>query len=158
MSVLLSAIFSLPTLADDGQNWGFPTYNWEEMEKDGYAWWKARLQQMSHYFQAFRIDHILGFFRIWAIPKTASSGLMGHFYPSIPIHRDELTRHGIWDFNRLVNPYVTYDLLRAAFSDQVNSSVSQFFNDIGHGRYGFKEAFDNERKILVRRLTAHSPR
>ena len=52
----------------DGQNWGFPTYNWEEMAKDDFAWWKARLRKMSRYFDAFRIDHILGFFRIWEIP------------------------------------------------------------------------------------------
>lgn len=74
---------------------------------------------------------------------------MGHFYPSIPIHRDELTRQGIWDLNRLVNPYVTYDLLRAGFGDHIQQVIRFFFNDIGHGRYAFKEAFDNERKILV---------
>lgn len=135
--------------ADDGQNWTFPTYNWEEMEKDGYSWWKARLRQMSLYFQAFRIDHILGFFRIWAIPKSASSGLMGHFYPSIPIHRDELTKHGIWDFNRLTQPYVTYDLLRAGFGENTQVVINNFFNDIGHGRFAFKETYDTERKLLV---------
>ncbi|HCQ72324.1 MAG TPA: 4-alpha-glucanotransferase, partial [Rikenellaceae bacterium] len=60
----------------DGQNWGFPTYNWEEMAKDGYAWWKARLKKMSEYFDTFRIDHILGFFRIWEIPVGVKSGLL----------------------------------------------------------------------------------
>ena len=51
-----------------GQNWGFPTYNWEVMREDGYAWWRSRFAQLSHYFDAYRIDHILGFFRIWQIP------------------------------------------------------------------------------------------
>ena len=68
----------------DGQNWGFPTYNWEEMAKDDFAWWKARLRKMSQYFDAFRIDHILGFFRIWEIPAGIRSGLAGHFNPALP--------------------------------------------------------------------------
>ena len=74
----------------DGQNWGFPTYNWEEMAKDDYAWWKARLRKMSQFFDAFRIDHILGFFRIWEIPAEYSSGLMGHFNPAIPYSAEEI--------------------------------------------------------------------
>ena len=80
--------------AEDGQNWGFPTYNWEEMEKDGYAWWKARMRKMSEYFDAFRIDHILGFFRIWEIPIPHKSGLMGHFSPALPYSEDELRSQG----------------------------------------------------------------
>ena len=79
----------------EGQNWGFPTYNWEEMAKDGYAWWKARLRKMSEYFDAFRIDHILGFFRIWEIPAKYSSGSMGHFNPAIPYAEDEIRAMGL---------------------------------------------------------------
>ena len=67
-----------------GQNWGLPTYNWERMAQDGFAWWKARMKNMEQYFDAFRIDHILGFFRIWEIPAGASSGLLGHFNPALP--------------------------------------------------------------------------
>jgi 4-alpha-glucanotransferase len=80
--------------AEDGQNWGFPTYNWEEMAKDGYAWWKARMKNMSQYFDAFRIDHILGFFRIWEIPTQYTSGLMGHFNPALPYSEEELRMRG----------------------------------------------------------------
>lgn len=80
--------------ATDGQNWGFPTYNWEQMEKDGYSWWKARLKNMEQYFDAFRIDHILGFFRIWEIPVGARSGLMGHFNPALPFSEEELKDKG----------------------------------------------------------------
>lgn len=79
----------------DGQNWGFPTYNWEEMAKDDYAWWKARLRKMAEYFDAFRIDHILGFFRIWEIPSEFSSGLMGHFNPAMPYAPEEITSAGL---------------------------------------------------------------
>ena len=74
----------------DGQNWGFPTYNWEEMAKDDFAWWKARLRKMSRFFDAFRIDHILGFFRIWEIPTEYTSGMMGHFNPALPYSKEEI--------------------------------------------------------------------
>ena len=83
--------------AADGQNWGFPTYNWEEMAKDDYAWWKARLSKMGEYFDATRIDHILGFFRIWEIPMPIKSGLEGHFSPALPYSGDELRSWGYGD-------------------------------------------------------------
>ena len=81
--------------SEEGQNWGFPTYNWDEMAKDGYLWWKSRLRKMSQYFDAFRIDHILGFFRIWEIPLEYSSGSMGHFNPAIPYRREEIQEMGL---------------------------------------------------------------
>ncbi|MBQ2853463.1 MAG: 4-alpha-glucanotransferase [Bacteroidales bacterium] len=71
--------------ATEGQNWGFPTYNWEAMAKDDYRWWRERLTHMSRYFDAYRIDHILGFFRIWEIPIEYSQGTMGHFSPALPL-------------------------------------------------------------------------
>ena len=79
----------------DGQNWGFPTYNWEEMAGDDFAWWKARLRKMSQYFDAFRIDHILGFFRIWEIPTEYTSGMMGHFNPALPYSLREIQDMGL---------------------------------------------------------------
>ena len=79
----------------DGQNWGFPTYNWEEMAKDDFAWWKARLRKMSRYFDAFRIDHIPGFFRIWEIPTEYKSGMMGHFNPALPYSPEEISAMGL---------------------------------------------------------------
>ncbi|MBR2064307.1 MAG: 4-alpha-glucanotransferase [Bacteroidales bacterium] len=78
----------------DGQNWGFPTYNWEKMAEDDYAWWKSRLAKMSEYFDAFRIDHILGFFRIWEIPLWTKSGLNGYFSPALPYPAHELQNMG----------------------------------------------------------------
>jgi 4-alpha-glucanotransferase len=68
-----------------GQNWGFPTYNWPRMMQDGFAWWKQRFTQMSCYFDAFRIDHILGFFRIWSSPAHAVEGILGFFVPALPV-------------------------------------------------------------------------
>lgn len=81
--------------ATDGQNWGFPTYNWEEMAKDDFCWWKRRLSKMAEYFDAFRIDHILGFFRIWEIPMPEKSGLMGHFSPAQPYTGKEISDSGL---------------------------------------------------------------
>ncbi len=80
--------------AAEGQNWGFPTYNWDEMAKDGFAWWKARMRKMGEYFDLFRIDHILGFFRIWEIPVGVKSGLLGHFRPALPYPAEELAFDG----------------------------------------------------------------
>ena len=90
--------------SEDGQNWGLPTYNWEEMAKDGYGWWKARLRKMSEYFDAFRIDHILGFFRIWEIPLGIKSGLLGHFNPALPYSADELRSKGFDPNTKLFVP------------------------------------------------------
>lgn len=75
-----------------GQNWGFPTYNWQRMAHDGYSWWRRRLQKMAEYFDAYRIDHILGFFRIWQIPKESVHGLLGHFSPAMPLSPEDMSR------------------------------------------------------------------
>ena len=77
-----------------GQNWGFPTYNWAKMAEDGYAWWKARFVKMAEYFDAYRIDHILGFFRIWEIPLNAVNALLGRFNPALPYSIDEIRSYG----------------------------------------------------------------
>ena len=78
----------------DGQNWGFPTYNWDEMLKDGCSWWVRRFRKMAEYFDAYRIDHVLGFFRIWEIPMPEKSGLMGQFSPALGMSREEIESYG----------------------------------------------------------------
>ena len=84
--------------AEDGQNWGFPTYNWPRMAEDDYAWWRSRLAKMARYFDAYRIDHILGFFRIWEVPRGAASAIVGHFYPSMPYSAEQIREQG-FDFD-----------------------------------------------------------
>jgi len=69
----------------EGQNWGFPIYNWQVQSKDGYTWWKARLKAAEKYYQAYRIDHVLGFFRIWASRREDNSALLGRYIPFIPV-------------------------------------------------------------------------
>lgn len=131
-----------------GQNWGFPTYNWDEMAKDGYAWWQSRLTQLSHYFDAFRIDHILGFFRIWEIPYEAVEGLFGHFSPSIPVHKDELAARGIWfDYNRFCKPYIREHFLYERFGELTDRVKSEFLDEYAHGQYQLKEAFATQRQV-----------
>ena len=81
--------------AADGQNWGFPTYNWDEMLKDDCAWWVRRFRKMAQYFDAYRIDHVLGFFRIWEIPVPETSGLMGQFAPALGMSQEEIAAYGV---------------------------------------------------------------
>lgn len=101
-----------------GQNWELPTYNWEMIQRTGFDWWKKRFSQMSNYFDTFRIDHILGFFRIWQIPLSQIEGIMGHLYPSTPIHINEFAEKGVWfDYNRFCKPYITDHLLWEFFGD-----------------------------------------
>jgi 4-alpha-glucanotransferase len=80
--------------ARDGQKWGLPTYNWVNMAKDGYSWFIERFKTMSNYFNAYRIDHLLGFFRIWEIPLQYNSGLMGRFNPALPYSKYEIEEFG----------------------------------------------------------------
>ena len=85
----------------DGQNWGFPTYNWDEMLKDGCQWWVRRFRKMAEYFDAYRIDHVLGFFRIWEIPVPEKSGLEGQFSPALGLSREEIEGYGIYGHDDL---------------------------------------------------------
>ncbi|XP_047953128.1 4-alpha-glucanotransferase DPE2 [Salvia hispanica] len=134
----------------NGQNWGFPTYNWEEMSKDNYGWWRGRLSQMAKYFTAYRIDHILGFFRIWELPDHSMTGLCGKFRPSIPLSQEELEKEGIWDFNRLSRPYITKSLLQEKFGALWTVVASNFLNEYQKDHYEFKEDSNTEKKIAAK--------
>ncbi len=113
----------------DGQNWGFPTYNWEAMEADGYAWWKSRLRVMSRYFDAFRIDHIIGWFRIWEIPVSCRSGLMGHFNPALPYSAEELDGLGFGRFIRCHLIAENLGICSSAAPDKPAATAGLFLED-----------------------------
>ncbi|NCI46009.1 4-alpha-glucanotransferase [Sediminibacterium sp. WSJ-3] len=131
-----------------GQNWGFPTYDWERMRKDGFAWWKQRFEQMSDYFDAFRIDHILGFFRIWSIPMDAVEGIMGHFVPAIPVHISEFHSRQIWfDHHRYTRPFINDEVLRELFGADSELVKSLFLKYDGFGQYALKPEYDTQRKV-----------
>ena len=76
--------------AREGQNWGFPTYDWDRMAQDGFQWWVDRFRAFAAYVDVYRIDHVLGFFRIWEIPGDGFDGLVGHFRPSLPWSEEDL--------------------------------------------------------------------
>ena len=134
--------------SDNGQNWGFPTYNWTEMAKDGYLWWRQRMGQLSRYFDAYRIDHILGFFRIWQIPLDQVEGTLGFFNPALPIMREELDARGIWfDQERYCKPFITKQLLDERFGEDVDYVRTQFLEEIRFNYFAFKPEYDTQRKI-----------
>jgi 4-alpha-glucanotransferase len=131
-----------------GQNWGFPTYNWDQMASDGFAWWKSRFDQMKYYFDAFRIDHILGFFRIWSIPMHAVEGILGHFVPAIPISINELNAKGIaFDHYRYTRPYINETILFQVFGYDNHYVKSNFLESIGDEHFALLPAFKTQRAV-----------
>ena len=133
----------------NGQNWGFPTYNWEVMAQDGYAWWMKRFRKMSEYFDAYRIDHILGFFRIWEIPMHAVHGLLGQFVPSLPMSREEIESYGLHfreDF--FLKPYIHEYFLGEMFGKHTDYVKETFLNTTDTWEvYAMKPEFDTQRKV-----------
>lgn len=132
-----------------GQNWGFPTYNWEEMNKDNFSWWKNRFRKMSEYFDAYRIDHVLGFFRIWQIPMDAVHGLLGVFNPALPFTPDELRNsYDFWiDVDLQTTPFIMDYFLGDFFGEYTQEAKERFLIDAGYGRYRLKPEFNTQRKV-----------
>ncbi len=130
-----------------GQNWGFPTYNWEEMAKDQYAWWRKRMTHLSGYFDAYRIDHILGFFRIWEIPIQHIDGLLGRFKPAIPVTRQELENLGVgFSPERFCQPFITEFMLEARFGASAGWIKDTFLDEVSFQCYTFKPVWNSQRK------------
>lgn len=131
-----------------GQNWGFPTYNWKRMQEDDFSWWKQRFEQMSNYFDAFRIDHILGFFRIWSIPSDAVQGIMGRFVPCLPVHINEFGENGIWfDYQRYCRPFITDEILYDQFGDRSAVVKENFLVPNDFGSYDLAPAYKTQVQI-----------
>ncbi|MCH5244877.1 MAG: 4-alpha-glucanotransferase [Muribaculaceae bacterium] len=132
-----------------GQNWGFPTYNWEEMATDGFAWWKARFKKMAEYFDAYRIDHVLGFFRIWEIPVTAIHGLLGHFNPALPYTAAELKdRYNFRiDADLHTTPFINETVVENILGEYGDDVCKKYLKRDGVNRYKFKAKFNTQRKI-----------
>ncbi len=132
-----------------GQNWGFPTYDWDEMRKDGYAWWRSRFEKLSRYFDAYRIDHILGFFRIWQIPSQHVDGIMGWFEPALPVKIEEFAERGVaFDFDRFCKPFILDSDLLEIFGELAHGLKQDFLVDHGLGSYGLKSEYSTQRRIL----------
>ena len=134
--------------AAKGQNWGFPTYNWPRMAADGFAWWKQRFEQMGHYFDAFRIDHILGFFRIWSSPAGAVEGILGRFVPAIAIEPAEFAARGIpLDRVRYTRPYITDEVLVEIFGSQADAIRHDFLTLVGDGHFVLRSEYATQRQV-----------
>jgi len=132
----------------NGQNWGFPTYNWDEMAKDGFQWWTKRFRKMADYFDAYRIDHILGFFRIWEIPLHSVQGLLGYFSPALPFTTDEIKYGGMWfDEYRMTSPYIHEHFLPEFFDGYVQEVIDTYLNPISWQRFELKEFCNTQVKI-----------
>lgn len=133
---------------DAGQNWGFPTYNWKRMEEDGFSWWKQRLEQMSNYFDAFRFDHILGFFRIWSIPANAVQGVMGKFVPCLPVYINEFAQNGIWfDYQRYCRPFIMDEILEEVFGEQSEYVKEKFLIANEFGGYDLEMEYETQQQV-----------
>jgi len=132
-----------------GQNWGFPTYNWDVMARDGFRWWKNRFKKMSEYFDAYRIDHILGFFRIWEIPTDAVHGLLGYFNPALPFSVEELrSSYDFWiDTDVMTHPLILEWMLDDFFGDMKEEVKERFLDRVGGDRYCLKRFIDTQEKV-----------
>lgn len=132
----------------NGQNWGFPTYNWDAMLADGCKWWVRRFQNMSHFFDAYRIDHVLGFFRIWEIPIDAVHGLLGQFSPSLALTREEIASYGFnFQEERDTQPFITDWVLERVFHERAGEVREKYLDPVDGERYRMKPDFDTQRKV-----------
>ena len=142
----------------NGQNWGFPTYNWDEMLKDDCQWWIRRFQNMAKYFDAYRIDHVLGFFRIWEIPIHSVHGLLGQFQPSLGMTRQEVEQYGLkWQEDFFLNPFITDWVLERLFGDKAEYVKNTFLEPWHDGLYKFREGFKTQREVEKATATASPP-
>ncbi len=132
----------------NGQNWGFPTYNWDVMEADGYNWWMKRFRKMAEYFDAYRIDHILGFFRIWEIPMHAVHGLLGQFVPALPMSREEIESYGLTFRDEYLTPYIHEYFLGQVFGPHTDLVKQTFIEPTDTWEvYRMRPEFDTQRKV-----------
>ena len=132
----------------NGQNWGFPTYNWDEMLKDDCQWWVRRFQNMAKYFDAYRIDHVLGFFRIWEIPIDAVHGLLGQFSPALPMSREEIEAYGLKFQDELfLEPFIMDWVLERVFKERAGEVKEKYLEPTHDGRYRMKEEYNTQRKV-----------
>ncbi len=128
-----------------GQNWGFPTYHWgPELVK----WFRRRLRHMEQYFDALRIDHILGFFRIWEIPVDAVSAVLGHFSPSLPLTVAEIEYFGLPFRKELyTRPFINDRLIDKIFGIHAQYVRDNFLVRKAYNLYDLRDEFATQCKV-----------
>ena len=134
----------------EGQNWGFPVYEWSALRSHNYAWWRRRIARADRYYHAYRIDHVLGFFRICRIPDSEYSGLMGHYSPASYISREDLQENG-FDNGRirwLSVPHIAGHEISAALGDNSGIVMAQYLDQIeNQDLYLLKDSIASEKAI-----------
>ena len=135
--------------AANGQNWGFPTYNWDRMLGDGCQWWVRRFRNMAKYFDAYRIDHVLGFFRIWDIPADCVHALLGQFSPALPMTKAEIGSYGFeFDEERHTRPFINKWVLERIFGERADEVAQNYLQPVADdGTYSMRPEYDTERKV-----------
>ena len=128
----------------NGQNWSFPTYNWDVMKQDDFSWWKKRFEHLQLYFDSIRIDHILGFFRIWEVPLDYTEGICGYFNPALPLQQTEIAQYGMTFDEHWLTPRVHLKYLPELFGDE---NVEEYLHECGHGFLALNENCSTQRKI-----------
>lgn len=132
--------------SQNGQNWGFPTYNFAD--ETIYKWFNARFRHLEQYFDAFRIDHVLGFFRIWEIPDHAVFGLLGHFSPALPLTVGEIEYFG-FSFRKdfCTRPFINDRVLERFFGIHAQYVREHFLHPKAYGLYSLRPEVDTQRKV-----------
>ena len=132
----------------NGQNWGFPTYNWDEMLKDGCQWWIRRFQNMAQYFDAYRIDHVLGFFRIWEIPVNAVHGLLGQFQPALGMTCEEIESYGLpFHEHQFCEPFIADWVIERVFHERADEVKTKYLDHAHDDIWKMKAEYDTQRKV-----------
>ena len=134
-----------------GQNWGFPVYVWEAHRRDGFRWWRARLVQAAQFFHAIRLDHVLGFFRIWQISLSEFSGLLGYFAPSrLLSHSDLAARFDAGRIRFLSIPHIPWHALQRELPHAAERVCTRYLDPLpGERLYNIKPELDNERVLAA---------
>jgi len=135
-----------------GQNWAFPTYKWDNLEKENFIWWRDRIKQAEKFYHAYRIDHVLGFFRIWVVPEQECTGILGHFVPSVPIYMNELLQAGVprETVHYLISPNFGEEQLNNWFGSATEKAKQKYFEPLqgSYGRYTLRHEYHSERTIM----------
>ena len=131
--------------SQQGQNWGFPTYRWSD---ELVAWFQRRMRHLSQYFDAIRIDHVLGFFRIWEIPVGAIDGILGHFSPALPLTVSEIEYFGLpFRKDLFTKPFINDRLVDRLFGLHAQYVRDNFLVRKAYGLYDLQDDYSTQLKV-----------
>ena len=139
-----------------GQNWGLPTYNWAAMARDGYRWWYRRMKHLSRYFDAYRLDHVQGFFRMWEVPHSADQGVLGQFVPAKGLDELEINQYGFHFLPEMTQPYISQAVLEDVFGVLAQHVTENYLRPVGSDRFELRPEYNSQRKI-AEALKGNSP-